>query len=85
MPGLWDDVVWPGQDGYGLRTSDAAVGAVDDLGDLAVVGEAMVRRGIAVVRAVTALRTGGKASMVNLCVNTSPCESAGARLRVTRF
>ena len=58
MPGLWDDVVWPGQDGYGLRTSDAAVGAVDDLGDLAVVGEAMVRWGVAVVRAVTALRTG---------------------------
>ena len=60
MLGLWDDVVWPGQDGYGLRTSDAAVGAVDDLGDLAVVGEAMVRWGIAVVRAVTALRTRGK-------------------------
>ena len=58
MFGLWDDVVWPGEDGYGLRTSDAAVGAVDDLGDLAVVGEAMVRWGIAVVRAVTALRRG---------------------------
>ena len=69
MPGLWDDVVWPGEDGYGLRAADAAVGAVDDLGDLAVVGEAMVRWGVAVVRAVTALRTGGKASMVNLCVN----------------
>ena len=58
MLGLRDDVVWPGEDGYGLRTSDAAVGAVDDLEDLAVVGEAMVRWGIAVVRAVTALRRG---------------------------
>ena len=85
MPGFRDDVVWPGQDGNSLRTSDAAVGAVDDLGDLAVVGEAVVRWGVAVVRAVTALRTGGKAIMVNLCDNTSPCKSAGARLRVTHF
>ena len=60
MSGFRDDVVWSGQDGNGLRTSDAAVGAVDDLGDLAVVGEAVVRWGIAVVRAVTTLRTGGR-------------------------
>ena len=57
-PGPGDDVVRPRQDGRGLRAADAAVGAVDDLGDLAVVGEAMVRQGVAVVRAVTALRTG---------------------------
>ena len=50
--GPGNDVVRPGQDWRGLRPADAAVGAVDDLGDLTVVGEAVVRRRVAVVRRV---------------------------------
>lgn len=54
--GPGDDVVRLRQDGRGLRATDAAVRAVDDLGYLAVVGEAVVRRRVAVVRAVAALQ-----------------------------
>ena len=59
-PGPGDDVVRPRQDGRGLRAADAAVGAVDDLGDLAVVGEAVVRRRVAVVGPVSALQKYGR-------------------------
>ena len=65
-PGPGDDVVRPGQDGRGLRAADAAVGAVDDLGDLAVVGEAVVRRGIAVVGAVPTLQ---RRNMKAICMD----------------
>ena len=65
--GPGDDVVRPGQDRRGLRAANAAVGAVDDLGDLTVVGEAVVRRGIAVVGAVPALqRINMKATCMDL-------------------